>query len=515
MAARQVQKNLGIGIIVLLMLLFSALAIMKYMNISFDVFKNISLSPGISQTKLIVVYDVVPTEMDPYTLNVQRRQVTANVFDGLTQIDRLYRPKSALALSWGNIDDRTWEFKLRKQVKFHNGEELTTKNIMTSYERAKETGDPELLGIMENIVSIDPEDDYTLKIKTKLADPLLLTKLSFLPITSNEKDTVSGYYSGTGPYKIRDASEGAVNLERFKDYWGELPEHSDIALRALPDKFDRFTEVMKGNIDILAAVPASSENITALKGSSTLDLLSLPSLELVYLMFHLDEKVSGAFNPLSEIKVRKAISLALNQDDIVSFGEGFANPVNQYIASGIFGYNRELPKKTFSVSQAKDELGDRRFTLKLFTTKDFKIIAEYLRVQLEPLGINVEYTLLDEKEFLDKLQKKEMQSYILGWRFDFGDSLEFFKTHIHSKTGQYGQYNANDYKNSEVDKLIEQADQELDETIRLRILQNIQTILQKDNVGVPLFETQHLFVKKKTVQWEPRLDGLILFNEVH
>lgn len=514
MHIRRLRKKLVIGSIVLLMLLSSGLAIMKYLNISFDVFK-IPLNVTGGQGKLIVVYDVIPKDIDPYTLNVQRRQITANVFDGLTQIDRLYRPKSALALSWGNTDATTWEFKLRRKVQFHNEEELTTKNVITSFERAKQKGDPELTGIIENIISINAVDEYTLHIKTKLPDPLLLTKLSFLPITSDKKDQKTGYYAGTGPYKIADTSEGAANLELFDQYWGELPKHGHIALRALPDKFDRFTEVVKGNIDILAAVPASTENIEEFKSSPTLDLLSLPSLELVYLMFHLDGKVAGAFNPLSETKVRKAISLALNQDDIVSFGEGFANPVNQYIASGIFGYNRDLAKKTFSLSQAKDELGSRRFTIKLFTTKDFKIIAEYLRVQLEPLGVNVEYNLLDEKDFMDKLSKKEMQSYILGWRFDLGDSLEFFKTHIHSTRGQYGQYNANNYRNPEVDKLIEQAEQELDETVRLRILQNIQTILQKDTIGVPLFETEHLFVKKKTVQWEPRLDGLILFNEVY
>ncbi|MFN7160782.1 MAG: ABC transporter substrate-binding protein [Candidatus Gracilibacteria bacterium] len=491
---------------------------MKYLNISLnvslDIF-NLPFSSSIGREKLLVVYDVIPKDIDPYTLNVQRRQITANIFDGLTQIDRLYRPKSALALSWGNINENTWEFKLRKQVKFHNGEELTTKNITSSFQRAKEKGDPELIGIIENIVSVDIVDDYTLRIKTKLPDPLLLTKLSFLSVTSEKKNPETGYYAGTGPYQMGQTSEGAANLERFDEYWGELPVHQQIALRALPDKFDRFTEVVKGNIDILAAVPASTENIAELKTSPTLDLLSLPSLELVYLMFHLDAKVAGAFNPLSEPVVRKAVSLALNQDDIVSFGEGFANPVNQYIASGIFGYNRELPKKIFSLAQAKEEFGDRRFTIKLFTTKDFKIIAEYLRVQLEPLGVNVEHTQLEEDEFMKKLEKKEMQSYILGWRFDFGDSLEFFKTHIHSTVGQYGQYNANNYKNLEVDKLIEDAEQELDDGIRLRILQNIQTILQRDSIGVPLFETEHLFVKKKTVQWEPRLDGLILFNEVY
>jgi len=513
MSVRSIKQYWWIILLIVLSGVFSVFALLQYFQISvpflsWSTFQN-------KKDEILVVYDMLPRELDPYSLTMQKRQVSTNIYDGLTQIDRLYRAKPALALSWGNIDEKTWEFKLRKEVHFHNKALFTSQDVIASFEKAKMKAEPELNGILENISDMKAVDTYTVHIKTKLPDPLLLTKLSFLLITSAQETSGTKTFSGTGPYLLKDMTEGAVTLERNDEYWGQRPTIKKVSLRALPDKYDRFTELMKGSIDILAAVPPSQENIDDIKNSPTLDLLSLPSLELVYLMFNNEPRAGGSYNPFSDPVVRKAVSLALNQDQIVSFGEGFARPVNQYIASGILGYNPDLPKKIFSLDEAKKTLGNRRFTMKLYTTNDFKIIAEYLRVQLEPLGVNVEYTLLKEDEFLTKLRKKEMQSYILGWRFDLGDSLEFFKTHIHSTKGAYGQYNASGYKNAQVDELVSKAESELNENSRLTLLQEIQKIVQKDTVGVPLFETQHLFVKKKILNWEPRLDGLILFQEVH
>lgn len=471
---------------------------------------------GGGEKELLVVYDALPTIVDPYSLTLQKRQVSSNIFEGLTQIDRLYRPKPSLALSWGSVDALTWEFKLRKGVKFHNGAEFTAQDVISSFQRAKTSKEPELRLLLANITDVKAVDAYIVHITTKAPDPLLLTKLSFLLVTSGKDATGEEYFTGTGPYKIRSHEEkNGFVLEKNDAYWGEKPSVTVVNLQAVADKQVRFNELLKGTIDILASVPPSKENIATLKQSQILDLLSIPSLELVYLMFNQEENIAGTYNPFSDSIVRKAVSLAINQEQIVSFGEGFASPVNQYIASGILGYNPDIPEQKHALEEAKALLGERRFTMKLFTTKDFKIIAEYLRVQMEPLGVNVDYSLLSEEEFLSKLKKHEMQSYILGWRFDLGDSLEFFKTHMHTPGDLYGQYNASGYANGQVDQLIAQAEKELNETSRLSLLQQIQKIIQKDLVGVPLFETQHLFAKKKSIEWEPRLDGLILFKEIH
>jgi len=89
--------------------------------------------------------------------------------------------------------------------------------------------------------------------------------------------------------------------------------------------------------------------------------------------------------------------------------------------------------------------------------------------------------------------------------------MTFFKSVIHSKKGQYGEYNAASYSNATVDALIEQAERELDETKRVSLLKQVQKNVLEGALGVPLFESKRLYAFKKGLQFEPRLDGVIYF----
>lgn len=504
------KSNPVIGIVVVLLLGVSAVFGYGYLQ-------NAQNGRGglISQDKLTVVFDEIPNTVDPYSLAGGQRVLQSNAFEGLTTMDKFYRPKRALALSWGNITATEWEFKLRKNVVFHDGSAFTADDVLASYAAMKERNDQDTMALFDSIVTLEKVDDFTLKLVTKDTDPLLLSKLSFLPIAKKVTIDEKEQYVGTGPYKIAQLDGTRILFSRFSQYWGDAPIFSMVEVKPLKDKYDRFISLMQGNIDILASVPTSLENTKAIEASQIVELRTVPSLELMYLMFNQSPQVNGKPNILAESRFRKAISLAINLEDLASFAEGFATPVNQFISSGIFGFNPDLPKKEYAPEVATSLLSNARPNIKLTLTDDFKILAEYLRVQLLPLQVNLTYEIVeDDKEFLKKLTSGEVEAYILGWRFDMGDSLSFLRSHIHTKRGEYGQYNAAGYSNASVDQWIEQAEKELDEKKRLVLLQNVQKQIMVDYVGVPLFETKKVFAKKKALVWEPRLDGQIVFSEI-
>ncbi len=469
----------------------------------------------VSADKLTVVFDEIPKAIDPFSLSVGQRLFHTNAFEGLTTIDKFYRPTRALALSWGNISSTEWEFNLRKDVVFHDGSAFSADDVLASYAAMKERADPDLTALLSSIVSIEKVDNYILRIKTVDTDPLILSKLSFLPIAKKVQMDDREQYVGTGAYALSRFDGTGVLFRRFGQYWGEAPKFLLVEVKPIKDKYDRFIALMQGNIDILASVPISIDNTKAIEASKIVELRTVPSLELIYLMFNQAPTVKGKSNLLSQSHIRQALSLGINLEELAAFAEGFATPVNQFISSGIFGFNPDLPKKEYTPDAATRLLSNSRLDITLTITKDFKILAEYLRIQLLPMQVNLTYDVVDnEQEFLKKLMAGEVEAYILGWRFDMGDSLAFLKSHIHTKEGDYGQYNAVGYSNAAVDTLIEQAEKELDEKKRLVLLQEVQKQVMTEFVGIPLFETKKVFAKKKALVWEPRLDGQIVFSEI-
>ena len=117
-----------------------------------------------------------------------------------------------MAISWGIIDDLEWEFRLRPNVKFHNGEILNTDDVIASFDRAKKHKSSQLTGFMQNIKKIEKIDDMNLKIYTKTPNPLLLNQLATILIMPEEhaESTVIKESIGTGSYEIKDWKKGKV-----------------------------------------------------------------------------------------------------------------------------------------------------------------------------------------------------------------------------------------------------------------------------------------------------------------
>ena len=145
-------------------------------------------------------------------------------------------------------------------------------------------------------------------------------------------------------------------------------------------------------------------------------------------------------------------------------------------------------------------------------------LGHYIQTQLAQLEVEVTLQFFSYEDYAARIQSGQSEFYFLGWRSDLGDAGDFFARVVHSQTskGEYGTLNNGRYENESIDQLIESTEYNLLESERLQQLQDLmQWVVEKDQIGVPLFETDVLTAIQPGLIWEPRFDNFILATDVH
>jgi len=484
------KKNIFIGFLIFIALL----AFINKDYVTKELPTKIFGSHSFKEETLRIVTNTATNDLSEYSINLNTLLRTANIFEGLIAFDKNLRIVPALAVSWGNIDPITWEFKLRKEVLFHDGSSFNASSVINSFNTALKLGGSQAKGMLDTIKEIKVIDDYTIQVITKKSDPLILSKLTKFFISLPDR-------VGTGPYKIREWVKGQrLSLIASSDYWGRLPTYRNVDYLVVQNKEQRQSDFKDGLTDILVAVPKEQA-------------LELPkeqvktsySLEVNFLMFKLNDPI------LADRSIRESIQTVFDPVKIEDIGNNFVRQVSQFVAPGVFGYNPNISAFKFTEEgRAKNVFGAQRKKISLDFLSTYRTLTEYLVRQLGDAGFIVEANAVEPDALLEKIKKNESQMFVIGWQAENGDAGDFLDAFIHSK----GEFNNGRYTNVVVDALIEKSRQELDPSKRLQTLQKIMELVDKDLIGIPLFESSRLYAVKKGVVWEPRLDGLVLATDV-
>jgi len=464
--------------------------------------------------RLVIAYALPVSSLDPTLFDSVTRSRLVNIYEGLVRTDRNLKIQPAIAVSWGLLNPTTWEFKLRPHVKFHNGNEVTARDVVASIDRAQNFEGSQLKPLLNTVQKVDAIDDLTIHVTTSVPDPLLLNKLAvtyILPVDYTNFDQPEG----TGPYQMMLWDKGnQMILKRFTDYWGQKPFYDEVTTKTIRDKDERIQALMDGSVQLLADVPPAAVKHLV---SDKIVTKSIPSLEVSFLMFNTQ---NGFFK---ERAFREAVAEDLNPQVFVDIAGGYAHSVGQFVSSGVFGYNPELPITAYNPDDAKKKAGSitsqsfERSQTVLNYAFGSEIIAQYVQSQLLDLGIDVDLNPMSPDDFQKKLNSGTSEFYYLGWRSELGDDYDFLQSVAHSRdvSGRYGQFNGANYMNKKVDQLIESSDRDLNESSRLKSLQEAMKILVQDDLaGVPLFETETIFAYQNTVNFDPRVDGYIYVSEI-
>jgi peptide/nickel transport system substrate-binding protein len=479
------------------------------------------------------------TSLDPQFLNVAPNNNAAwQIFDALVHVDANARLVPGLAVSWRPINPTTWEFKLRKGVKFHDGSDFTAADVVFSLDRpATLAASPgPFTGFVKAIVAKKIIDPWTIQLKTAAPYAMLPYDLDSIFIVSKKAasgastaDFDSGKAAiGTGPYKlVRFARGNRIELARNDSYWGgqngKLAPWNKVTLRILPEDTARIAALLAGDVDAIENIPTA--DLTRLKANPNFRLEQKVSWRTMFLHMdqyrdhppHVSDK-SGkplAQNPFKDARVRLAISKAINRKAIVErVMEGNAIAAGNLVSPPVFGYVAALKPEIYDPQAAKQLLAEagypNGFALTLDAPNDRYVndeqLAQALAQMLARVGIQTKVETMPSSVYFAKARAGEFSFALLGWGSFSGDlALRALLATPDANNG-YGAWNWGHYSNPKVDALLKQDFATLDDNKREALARAAATLALKDVPVILLYHQLASWAMKKDITYTPRTD---------
>src|SRR5256884_2180879 len=282
-----------------------------------------------------------------------------NVFDHLAARDlKTGKVGPSLAVSWKNIDDSTWEVKLRKGVKFHDGTPFGAKDVKATFDRVL---NPEnkltARGNHVKIKSVEVVDDHTARFKTDGPYPVFVERLTALVMQSEKVMKEKGHEwmqenpVGTGPYKlVRWQKKQEHLLVRNDDYWGPKPHFKHVRIRIIPEQATQIAELISGGVDIIKAVPPDQMDVINKSGQAR--TTTSPILRTA--MIQLDQAGRSGPNPMQDKRVRQRANLAVDVDGIIKHVlNGLGHRVATAVNPMAFGFDPSIKPFKPALAQVK------------------------------------------------------------------------------------------------------------------------------------------------------------------
>lgn len=477
------------------------------------------------------------SSLNPYGQdNNVTNQVMFHIYEPLVTQDRDLSIIPCLADSWEESEDgMTWTFKLHEGVKFHDGSDFTSEDVVASYNYAKDVS-ASYNSRFATVDSIEAVDDYTVVLHMKNKYPLLLTDLAMVCISSKEniegktEEEIGNSVIGTGRYKlVEHVKEDHIDMVANEEYWGGAPEIKSVRFRPISNAATRTATMLSGELDVMGGV--SVQDVERLEAAEGIHVVSEPSMEMIYMNMEqmLDDNpaVEGGGNPLKDVRVRQAMYQAIDTDMIINnVMQGHAYPTATLIRDTFNGYSPELERFPYDPEAAKALLAEAGypdgFTITLDAGSDITVnsseVAQAVAGYLEKIGIKVNLNLMPTATFLPHIRPYEHKTGLLisAWSVYTGEGISMMNQHCYTYDQEKGTGNANrgHYSNPEVDKLINEAMQESDKERRAELTKQIDKMTHDDVAYIPLYVQENIFAVKDDIDYTPRFNKYIFAWEI-
>ena len=478
-----------------------------------------------------------PTSLDPHFHNngVNNSQAR-HVFDALTDQDENQQIQPGLAESWRLVDDTTWEFKLRRGVTFHDGSPFTADDVAFSLERVPTVpNSPSSFGTFTKQITgwtiIDP---HTIRLHTDGPSPLLAIDLSSVAIISRrhgQNATTADYQAvraaiGTGPYRLVEHRPGdRMIYERNPNYWGGVEPWERVTFRVIPLGPARVAAMLAGDVDMINEVP--SIDMARMRRQANIRLWSGATNRMTFLSMdvHNEVPIPGNAsdnagnplprNPMRDLRVRQALSLAINRDVIVDrVNEGEAVLANQLVPNIFFGFNPAIQPETPDPERARRLLAEAGypdgFRIVLHTSND-RIMNATRTVQAVAqmwgrIGIRVAIETMPHTVYSGRTARNELSHMLHSWGGGTGEAAGTFVGIVHTRGGAFGGSNRGRYSNPVVDAAIRQALVTVDDDRRRAILQETMVTVMNDRAILPLVFWVSTWATRPNLVYTPQAD---------
>ncbi len=481
-----------------------------------------------------------PDSIDPhFTATGTHAEALKHVFDTLTWSGDKLQIEPRLALSWKAIDTATWEFKLRPNVKFHDGSDFTAEDVKFSIERIPVVAGPNPTTIyVRRVKEVKIVDPLSVHILTDGPAPNLPNDFIRLFIVSAKaaagltKDNANEAFNsgkaaiGTGPYKyVSWTPKDQMVIDRFDGYWGPKEPWARVTRKELPNDAARVAQLKAGQVDIIVRAPSS--DIATLKRDPKLTVATIDTVYVFNMELDMRDKspqISAkdgaplAKNPLQDARVREAIDLAIDRPALVEIAmEGLGAVVNQLVTPSIAGYNKSLPALKPDLAKAKKLMEEAGYANGFKVTFSFtndrlpgdRQVGTSIAQMLARIGIEVNANAVPGAVFFPARTRAEFSLAMSGWGTLTGEANYTLSSVVHSNdpAKKLGAFNVLGYKSEAIDKLIEDAAIELDEAKRNDLLAQANAIVAKDRPRLPIVAVGSAWaMQKDKVTIAPRVD---------
>ncbi|MBL8521323.1 MAG: ABC transporter substrate-binding protein [Betaproteobacteria bacterium] len=477
-----------------------------------------------------------PQTLDAHSSNLlPTNRVLSSVYEGLVGRDKNYKIVPWLALSWSQPDRMTWRFKLRPNVKFHGGEELTADDVVFSVERALHPLS-QMKSSLQGVKAAKKIDKLTVDLIMSEPNPVLLNHLFQFRIVSKEwsekhkaavpqnyKDREDTYSSrnanGTGPFKVtlRQPDVKTV-LVANADWWnkGSAEKGNLTQVDILPVKSNatRAAALLSGEVDFVLDPPP--QDIARLKTNPNVKIVEGAEARVQYLAFDqfrdelLYSDVKGK-NPLKDVRVRQAIAHAIDIEAIKDkVMRNLAIPTGSQVPRGVQGYTKDAEKRAdYDKDKAKKLLADAGYpngfgiTIDCGNIQPAADICQAIPPMLSQVGIRATPNIIPQATYFPKIQKFDTSMYILSWGSATYDALYNLQLLLHTSTGDntgYGDSNYGRYSNKKMDELIGKIKVEADMKKRDGFIREALMLHNQEVATLPLHQPLVPWAMRKNVE---------------
>lgn len=483
-----------------------------------------------------------PSSMDPHFQNlVPNNNVAAHMFEALVGLDADSKLVPGLAESWKLVNPTTWEFKIRQGAKFSDGSPVTAEDVAYSLDRtAQVKNSPAPFTIFtRGITGKTIVDPGTIRLVTAQPAPLFPTDMSGVFIVSKKaadglstEDFNAGKgMVGSGPFKfVRFLRDDRVELERNPNYNG--PDRSPWAtttIRFIANDSTRLAALLSGDVQVIENVPTA--DLAKLRGNAAYSVVTKPSQRVLFLFADwrdsspfVKDKAGAALpkNPLTDVRVRHALSMAINRDAIRDrVMEGLAEPTENLVPSGLPGFNPALKTQAFDADGAKKLLAaagyPNGFSLTVhgptnrFVNDDQVVLT--IAQMFTRIGIDSKVETMPMAVYAPRGGKFEFSVSFIGWgAVEASSPLRALLACEDASKGM-GVVNWAKYCNPKMDALLVKAMGTMDDAERSKLLQEAAGLVSADVGLIPLYFQVSAWGARKGIVYNGRRDERTLAQQ--
>ena len=471
--------------------------------------------------------------MDPHSQNhATTNGIMQHVYEGLVRFDKDFAVQPCLATSWKEVSPTQWRFNLRKNVKFQDGTPFTADDVVFSYTRILEPQGTMQIYV-QGVKEIKKIDDFTVDLILSGPNPVLLKNLVDFRIMSkswsekNKSTHVQDYKAkeetyasrntnGTGPYTIKAwEPDKRIVMQAYAGWWDKISGNvTEVIYTPIKSDATRVAALLSGDVDLLTDLP--TQDVARLQKDSKLKVMEGAENRTIFIgmdQFSPELKYSDVKgkNPFKDIRVRKALNMAVDRDAIKRVTmRGLSIPAAIMVAPSVHGWSKDLdqPMK-LDAEGAKKLLAEagypNGFSFELDCPNNRYVndeeICQALVGMWAKIGLKAKLLAQTMPLWIAKIQKFDHDAYMLGWGVANFDANYSLFSLLHTKTtGAAGSFNLGRVSDPKLDSLIEAINIETDVKKRDAMIREALTITRDQYYYVPLHHQLRPWAMKKGVE---------------